>query len=513
MLALGTDRGVALWDLARGTELPFLPIGRSAHVVFESSGDLLTLNRGPRGVRRWPVQLDPDRGRFRIGPPRRLPLPAGGLGGIAEDSSGRIVAAAEFGVAHVLTPDREFPVGPLDDCREVAVSPDGQWLATGSHGQNGAQVWRIADGAPVADLKEVEGLVQVAFSPDRRWLMTSPSPCRLWSVGTWDEARRFSGEGYGFSPDGRYLLVLDSKKVLHLVEPETGRAVAGLESPDSCSVMCATFSPDGLRLAVITNDGPAVHVWDLREIRKRLAEIGLDWDAPPYPEIDPAAGAGPPLPLTAIVDLGGLGGEARPLLLRAQGLVSAGKTSEAIDLLRQAVGQSPDLAEARNHLAWHLVSAAEPLRNAPEAVVHARRATELVPDEAMYLNTYGVALYRAGRFAEAVPALGKSLEVGQGENAAFDLFFLAMAHHRLAHREEARGCFDRAVRWVAAQKNYERQLRRRTRPLPRGSRVRAGHSTRRSARGRLRADTGKAVAVLRSQTLRWLETTAIPTGT
>ena len=28
-----------------------------------------------------------------------------------------------------------------------------------------------------------------------------------------------------------------------------------------------------------------------------------------------------------------------------------------------------------------------------------------------------------------------------------------MAHHRLAHREQARDCFDRAVRWLAAQNN------------------------------------------------------------
>ena len=183
--------------------------------------------------------------------------------------------------------------------------------------------------------------------------------------------------------------------------------------------------------------------------------------------------------------------------------MSAGKTSEAIDLLRQAVGQSPDLAEARNHLAWQLVSAAEPLRNVPEAVAHARRATELVPDEAMYLNTYGVALYRAGRFAEAVPALGKSLEVGQGENAAFDLFFLAMAHHRLAHREEARGCFDRAVRWVAAQKNlsvsYAEEL---DRFRAEAESVLATPAD--DLPADVFADTGKAVAVLRSQTLTWL---------
>ena len=143
VLAVGTDRGVALWDLARGAELPFLPIGQSLYALFEASGDLLTFSTRSLGVQRWPVKLDPNRREFRIGPPRQLPLPpAGG----AEDRAGRIVATAYRDHALVSTPERTIRVGPLDDCRYVAVSPDGQWLATGSHFINGAQVWHIPDG-------------------------------------------------------------------------------------------------------------------------------------------------------------------------------------------------------------------------------------------------------------------------------------------------------------------------------------------------------------------------------
>ncbi len=205
VLALALSGGVAFWDLARGSELAFLPIGNVWKLMFEASGDLIT--NGSLGARRWPVRLDADRGEFRIGPPTQLPLPAG-VGGIAEDRQGRIVAVADGGAALVATPERLIRVGPLDDCRNVAVSPDGEWLATGTHQRNGAQVWRIRDAARAAALR-VDGMVAVFFSPDGKWLMTTPSPCRLWAVGTWREALQIGGHGYCFSPDSRLVVVGD----------------------------------------------------------------------------------------------------------------------------------------------------------------------------------------------------------------------------------------------------------------------------------------------------------------
>ena len=77
LLAVGTDRGVVIWDLARGTELRFLTIGLAWHTTFEPSGDLLT--SGDLGVWRWPVRVGTDRGEFQIGPPRQLPSAGGTL--------------------------------------------------------------------------------------------------------------------------------------------------------------------------------------------------------------------------------------------------------------------------------------------------------------------------------------------------------------------------------------------------------------------------------------------------
>jgi tetratricopeptide (TPR) repeat protein len=152
--------------------------------------------------------------------------------------------------------------------------------------------------------------------------------------------------------------------------------------------------------------------------------------------------------LKVIVNMGPVG-ESQSLLQQAQRLQGAGKVGEAIDVLRKAVGLAPDHVELRNDLAWLLATGPGTVRNPLEAVEHARRAVDLAPDNHLYLNTLGVALERAGKFTEAVEILEKSLAAGKGELAAFDLFFLAVSHHRLENRADATRCFDRAVRWLA----------------------------------------------------------------
>jgi serine/threonine protein kinase/WD40 repeat protein/tetratricopeptide (TPR) repeat protein len=519
VLAVGTSQGVVLWDLARGVELALLPVGDARNIKIEASGDLLT--SGSIGLWRWPIRLDLDRGYFGIGPPHRLPLPEG-YHGIDVDESGRIVAMAHINDAHVLNADRPVDIGPLDDVRSVAVSPDGAWLATGSHGRSGAQVWRVRDAARVADLA-IEGFVGVVFSPDGRWLMTSARPCRLWAVNTWRETRQIGDSvGLAFSPDGVLLVAQDSSRLIRLVQTSTGRAVARLESPDLHAAASITFSPDGARMAVATNDGPAVHVWDLRAIRRRLAEMGLDWDAPSYPEEDSAGPRSPALP-PLHVDYGPLAGHIEPFtespdaivqrcgarlgadpgdveaihsrgqallrlnrpgeaiddftrairlrhgddhLLADRGEVyfSLGRYDAAIDDLEASLARQPDqpvvralLARTCNDRAWALATGPGPGRDVGRALVLSRRAVVLDPGHAAALNTLGVVQYRAGQYAEAIETLARSRTAGRGQPDAWDLFFLAMAHHRLGHRDAARKCFDLGVRWLHDQKGLSDQ--------------------------------------------------------
>jgi uncharacterized protein HemY len=103
-------------------------------------------------------------------------------------------------------------------------------------------------------------------------------------------------------------------------------------------------------------------------------------------------------------------------------------------------------------MAWRLATGPVALRDPEQALVLAKKAVALTPDTAIYLNTLGVAQFRAGHYGEAITTLEKSLAAGKGESDAFDLFFLAMAHHALGHPGRARTCFDRAVHWWDGKK-------------------------------------------------------------
>jgi eukaryotic-like serine/threonine-protein kinase len=110
-----------------------------------------------------------------------------------------------------------------------------------------------------------------------------------------------------------------------------------------------------------------------------------------------------------------------------------------------------------NEAAWTYATGPFVKRDPELAVALARQAVALAPGVQLTLNTLGVALYRAGQYAEVISVLERSLAAGKGEFDAFDLFFLAMAHHKLGHASQARACFERAVRWWAKQKNLPAQ--------------------------------------------------------
>jgi tetratricopeptide (TPR) repeat protein len=305
---------------------------------------------------------------------------------------------------------------PQQDVRHCAVSPDGRWVATGSHNNTdglGAKVWDAGTGELAREFR-VPGLCSVTFSSDGRWLLTTGGGCRLWEVGSWKEGPKVGGTSGCFSPDGRLLAVDDAPGAIRLVRPENGRELARLEAPEQTRLLPQCFTPDGTQLIALGDETRALHVWNLRLIRKGLTRLGIDWDAPQYLE----AADGMPRPLEVTI-----------------------------------LGTRPPDPQQLNNRAWSLATGPADQRDPAQALKLIQDALKLQPDETSFQNTLGVIQYRNGQYSQAITTLEKSLRINKGEFAAFDLFSLAMCHAKLGDAAKAKDCFDRAVRWIEAQKN------------------------------------------------------------
>ncbi|HEY1375349.1 MAG TPA: tetratricopeptide repeat protein, partial [Gemmataceae bacterium] len=138
-------------------------------------------------------------------------------------------------------------------------------------------------------------------------------------------------------------------------------------------------------------------------------------------------------------------------LRRAECYDALGRPADAAADRKRAEELAANSPLMLNNLAWGYANGPAAGRDPKRAVALARRAVAARPEEALYLNTLGVALYRAGEYAEAVTVLENSLKRSDGESDGWDLFVLAMCRHRLGEHERAEAAFARAVAWAEKQ--------------------------------------------------------------
>jgi eukaryotic-like serine/threonine-protein kinase len=119
-----------------------------------------------------------------------------------------------------------------------------------------------------------------------------------------------------------------------------------------------------------------------------------------------------------------------------------------------------ELVDQSRKLAWLLATSANPKnRDGKRAVELAKKAVELAPEQGICWNTLGVAQYRTENWKDAAAALEKSMELRKGGDS-HDWFFLAVAHWKLGHKDEAREWYDRAVAWMDTNEPKNEELRR-----------------------------------------------------
>jgi WD40 repeat protein/tRNA A-37 threonylcarbamoyl transferase component Bud32 len=311
LLASAGGGGVRLYDMAAETEVAYLLGPRHSEVFFTPDGTRL-FTYGKPGLRSWPINTPPDRapGSLQLGPPFSLEAPFNQQclrAGFSKD--GRWAAVPDTDNQRALVLDTKHPsvrkfFAGYPSLINLAVSPDGRWLAAGrDRDPTGVKVWDIASGQPVHphDRTWDEQRAHVAFSPDGHWLATGGErDYRLWKVGSWeagpviprDQPLVWFGP-LAFSPDSRLLALARSLTDIELYDLKTGQEVATLTAPEPYHLLWLCFSPDGSQLAAATGTSIA-QLWDLRALRAGLRQLDLDWNLPPY--APPPDAGGPRLP-------------------------------------------------------------------------------------------------------------------------------------------------------------------------------------------------------------------------
>jgi WD40 repeat protein len=366
----------------------------------------------------------------------------------------------------------------------LAYSPDGRRLAAallaGPPRQSTVQVWDAAgrlertlpcDEFFVYNLAFADATTLVAAGNAR----SAGDPrvmdgvVRVWDLASRRGPRVFRAGslvwGMALSPDGRRVALTRRNAPAAVFDLASGREEIRLRVTSTLSPPVA-FHPDGRRLATGGQDG-AIRVWDLVTGNETLVLTGhthpitdlafspdgrllasgageldgpgevLLWDATPFSDEELFRGR-----IEAVFAETGLKDDVRDRF-RQDATLNA-RERALVGRLIDGLKEDPIRL---NELAWSVVSrpGATP-EDGRLALRRAEAASRLLPDDLKLLRTLGAAHYRVGNDAEAVRVLERSDALARKTNPKGnpeDVVFLAMAHARLGHRDEARRHLDR----------------------------------------------------------------------
>jgi WD40 repeat protein len=395
-----------------------------------------------------------------------------------------LAAGTRGGFVHLFDPTtgqvREPPIRLGGQLEAVKFSPDGKLLATASRGEP-ARLWNLALGSPylAIALPQAPEAVAVAFSTDGRLLAigskdgrahllqlreppatTHEMRLRAWAaLGTrivqgelvpipleeWQALRHGRGASERHAPtpgDPRYQRALIHLRLGHERKldgklEEAGdayhRAIALLEGLMAQDPTSSAYRDD---LSGACSDLGDFHAerseWDAAIASlSRAVALGDEGD----PTGRPGAPARP-LPFTLL--------HRHALACLGTGQID-GYRATCARMLTQFDGHGD--FQTLSDLAWVCALAPESIAD-PARLVSLAEAPPSAYEEASYLSRLGGALYRAGRYAEAVRRLEASIAAQGRGGTPFDWLFLAMAHRRLGHAGEAKSWLERSVRRI-----------------------------------------------------------------
>ncbi len=285
ILATAGIHYACLWDTHTGRKLAVLPtngpIGEWGynHAYFAPDARQLFSNGWRRAIE---VQPGEDVTEVVVGEAVALPERRALLS-MTTDAFPMVVVNRD-GPRAVRIDDPMLAKDPASLVPVARVSPDGKWTAAWGGGKT--TIWDRQSSQP----RGVHAGGVVVFSPDSRWLVLAMDRSfRVLDLEAnriiYEAPRQYSGSAgasAAVSADGSILAVVSTPTAVRLIDTRSWTEFALLETPNPRPFHSMEFSAEGEQL-IVASLAHMVDVWDLREIRRQLAEMNLDWDLPPYP--------------------------------------------------------------------------------------------------------------------------------------------------------------------------------------------------------------------------------------
>jgi signal transduction histidine kinase len=274
-----------LWDCGTGRELDSKAWRQAWGAAFTADDRAVFLS-GQAGLFRANLRSGADGGPVGWGVFEPIPgAPAGAYshGGVTRGPNSYF--GAEGSPCHAFVdlaaPHRVITLPGQWDNSAPSIA-HGRLASTSRWKGGGTHLWDPHSGTRVRSLPD-EGGVSL-FSPDGRWLAVgTSSEVLFYDAGTWELKRVLPRDSpsaisglLAFSPDGKLLAFTHTLRNVHLVDAGSGVTVASLEAPIPERITAVAFSGNGAVLAAGTDNG-RIQLWNLGELRTRLAALHLDW--------------------------------------------------------------------------------------------------------------------------------------------------------------------------------------------------------------------------------------------